>query len=86
MAQEGELLDVQHGLGHRATVVNTVVRQLVVMADGDVRIPPSTGEVAHGHVSSDERIKIVMPAGKRWLLVELEVEFEEAEAPSPFPA
>jgi hypothetical protein len=66
--------------------MSTAVRQIVVMADGEVRIPPSTGEVAHGHVSPDERIKIVVPANKRWVLVELELEFDEAETPSPFPA
>jgi hypothetical protein len=67
--------------------MSTAVRQLVVMPNGAVRIPPITGEVAHGHVSPDERIKIVMPAGKRWLLVELEIEVEEAEPPQgPFPA
>ncbi len=66
--------------------MKTSVRQLVVMADGEVRIPPSTGEVAHGHVLPDERLKLVMPATKRWLLVELEVELEEAEPPrGPFP-
>jgi hypothetical protein len=65
--------------------MKTAVRQLVVMANGEVRIPPSTGEVAHGHRPPDERIKIVMPADKRWLLVELEVEFEEVETPAPFP-
>jgi hypothetical protein len=67
--------------------MKTAVRQLVVMANGEVRIPPSTGEVAHGHVSPGERLKIVMPVSKRWLLVELEVEFQEAEpAKGPFPA
>lgn len=67
--------------------MTTTVRQLVVMANGEVRIPPSTSEVAHGHVPPDERLKIVMPASKRWLLVELEVELEEAEpTKGPFPA
>jgi hypothetical protein len=66
--------------------MSTAVRQLVVMANGEVRLPPGTAQVAHGHVSPDERLKIVMPAGKRWLLVELEVESAEAEAPrGPFP-
>jgi hypothetical protein len=60
--------------------MKTTIRQLVVMANGEVRIPPSAGEVAHGHRSPDERIKIVMPADKQWLLVELEVELEEAES------
>jgi len=52
------------------------------MADGEVRIPSGTGEIAHGHRPPDERIKIVMPASKRWLLVELEVELEEVEPPA----
>jgi hypothetical protein len=62
------------------------IRQIVVMADGEVRIPPSEGAVAHGHRPADERIKIVVPAGKRWLLVELELELEEAEPPGPIGA
>jgi hypothetical protein len=71
--------------------MKTTIRQLVVMANGEVRIPPSTGEVAHGHRSPDERIKIVMPANKRWILVELEIESEEVEPSAigtwaPFPA
>jgi hypothetical protein len=61
--------------------MKTKTRQIVIMADGDVRIPPSTGPVAHGHRPPDEHIKITVPAGKRWLLVELELELEEAEAP-----
>ncbi|HEU5385624.1 MAG TPA: hypothetical protein VFV73_06960 [Streptosporangiaceae bacterium] len=61
--------------------MKTETRQIVIMADGDVRIPPSTGPVAHGHRPPDEHIKITVPAGKRWLLVELELELEEAEAP-----
>ena len=61
--------------------MKTATRQIVIMADGDVRIPPSTGPVAHGHRPPDEHIKITVPAGKRWLLVELELELEEAEAP-----
>jgi hypothetical protein len=56
------------------------VKQLVVMADGDVRIPTG-GEVAHGHRHPDEHIKIVVPAGRRWVLVEVEVEIEEARPP-----
>jgi hypothetical protein len=55
----------------------TAVQQLVVMADGEVRIPPMGSEVAHGHHVPDERITIVMPAGKNWLLVEVEVQQEE---------
>jgi len=62
--------------------MKTATRQIVIMADGDVRIPPSTGPVAHGHRPPDEHIKITVPAGKRWLLVELELELEEAEAPA----
>lgn len=61
--------------------MKTAVQQLVVMANGEVRIPPSTAEVAHGHRPPDERIKIVVPANKPWLLVELEVELEEIESP-----
>jgi len=61
--------------------MKTATRQIVIMADGDVRIPPSTGPVAHGHRPPDEHIKITVPAGKRWLLVELELELEEAEVP-----
>jgi hypothetical protein len=57
------------------------VQQLVVMASGEVRIPDG-GQVAHGHRPPDQHIKIVVPAGKRWLLVEVEVEIEEAP-PSP---
>ena len=53
------------------------IQQLVVMANGEVRIPTG-GEVAHGHRLPDEHIKIVVPAGKRWLLIEVEVELEEA--------
>jgi hypothetical protein len=59
------------------------VQQLVVMASGEVRIPTG-GEVTHGHRPPDEHIKIVVPADKRWLLVEVEVEVEEAQ-PSGFP-
>jgi hypothetical protein len=62
--------------------MKTETRQIVIMADGDVRIPPSTGPVAHGHRPPDEHIKITVPAGKRWLLVELELELEEAEVPN----
>lgn len=62
--------------------MKTEKRQIVIMADGDVRIPPSTGPVAHGHRPPDEHIKITVPAGKRWLLVELELELEEAEVPN----
>lgn len=67
--------------------MTTAVRQLVVMPDGEVRIPPLTAQVAHGHVPPDERLKVVIPASKRWLLVELEIEVQEAEPPTgPFPA
>jgi hypothetical protein len=66
--------------------MTTAVRQLVVMPNGELRIPPLMSEVAHGHVSPDERLRIVMPADKRWLLVELEIEVEETAPTSPFPA
>lgn len=66
--------------------MSTSVRQLVVMADGEVRIPPRTSEVAHGHRAPDQHLKIVMPAGQRWLLVELEVEIEEPAPPGPIGA
>jgi hypothetical protein len=56
------------------------VQQLVVMANGEVRIPTG-GQVTHGHRPPDEHIKIVVPANKRWLLVEVEVETEEARPP-----
>ena len=59
------------------------VHQLVVLANGELRIPPQgPGQVAHGHRSPDEQIKIVVPANRTWVLVELEVEPEEAEPPS----
>jgi hypothetical protein len=57
--------------------MKTATQQLVVMANGEVRIPPTT-EIAHGHRVPDERVKIVMPASKAWLLVEVEVELEES--------
>jgi hypothetical protein len=66
--------------------MTTAIRQLVVMADGEVRIPPGDSQVAHGHVPADQRLKIVMPADKRWLLVELQIEVGEQEPPrGPFP-
>jgi hypothetical protein len=61
------------------TIMKKAIQQLVVMADGEVRIPTG-GEVAHGHRPPDERIKIVVPASKRWVLVEVEVEVEEARS------
>jgi hypothetical protein len=60
--------------------MSKAVQQLVVMADGELRIPAG-GQVAHGHRTPDEHIKIVVPANKRWLLVEVEVEVEEARPP-----
>jgi hypothetical protein len=57
-----------------------VIQQVVVMANGEVRIPPE-GNVAHGHVPPDEHIKIKMPANKLWILVEVEVDLEQAEEP-----
>lgn len=59
----------------------TAVRQLVVMADGELRIPAG-GQVAHGHRPPDEHIKIVVPASKRWVLVEVEVEIDQAPPPA----
>jgi hypothetical protein len=61
--------------------VKKAVQHVVVMANGEVRVPPAGSEVTHGHRSPDEHIKIVMPANKRWLLVEIEVELEEAQSP-----
>jgi hypothetical protein len=54
------------------------VQQLVVMASGEVRVPPMGSEVAHGHHPPDQHIKIVMPANKPWLLLEVEVQLENA--------
>ena len=62
--------------------MKTVVHQVVVMANGDVRIPEGTSEVGHGHRSPDTQVKIAMPANKSWILVEVEVELEEVESPS----
>jgi hypothetical protein len=61
---------------------NKSIQQLVVMRDGEIRIPPRDALVAHGHRSPDQRLKITVPAGKPWMLVEVEVEFEQTEAPS----
>jgi hypothetical protein len=55
-----------------------VVHQLVVLADGEIRLPPEGGPVTHGHRSPDHQITIEMPANKKWLLVEMQVEVEEA--------
>jgi hypothetical protein len=54
------------------------VQQLVVMANGEVRVPPMGSEVAHGHHAPDEHIKIVMPANRPWLLLEVEVQLDDA--------
>jgi hypothetical protein len=59
----------------------TSFQHLVVMADGEVRVPPYGSAVAHGHKAPDQHIKIVMPANKSWLLLEVEVELEQAESP-----
>jgi len=55
------------------------VNELVIMSNGEVRSPNGTGAVAHGHKPADQKIKIVLPPGKNWLLVEVEVEVQEAE-------
>ena len=62
--------------------MNPTVHQLVVLANGELRIPDAKGQVTHGHRSPDHHIKIVMPANQNWLLVELEVEPEEVMPPS----
>ena len=59
--------------------MKTVVRQLVVMGNGDLRIPEGTSQVGHGHRSADRQIKITVPANTTSLLVEVEIELEEAE-------
>jgi hypothetical protein len=64
-------------LSNGAPAGKKTVQQLVVMASGEVRVPPMGSEVAHGHHAPDEHVRIVMPAGKKWLLVEVEVELEE---------
>jgi hypothetical protein len=56
--------------------------QLVVLANGEIRVPESTGLVAHGHRDADQQIKIVMPANRNWVLVEVEVDGEEPVPPS----
>ena len=63
------------------------VHQLVLLANGELRIPDGTGpegttQVAHGHRTPDEQISIVMPANKNWILIELHVESEEVAPPS----
>jgi hypothetical protein len=58
------------------------IRQFVVLANGELRIPEGAGQVAHGHRPPDEHIKIVIPANKNWVLVEVEVEAEEPAVPS----
>jgi hypothetical protein len=58
-----------------------LTQQFVVMANGDVRIPEGTSEVGHGHRAPDEKIKIVVPAAKHSVLVEVEVELEEPATP-----
>jgi hypothetical protein len=63
--------------------MTVAVHQLVVLANGDVRIPPSgTGQVAHGHRTPDGIVKIVVPASKNWVLVQLEIEVDHGNAPS----
>jgi hypothetical protein len=63
---------------HEVSVGKKAVQQLVVMANGEVRVPPMGSAVAHGHHAPDEHITIVMPPGKNWILVEVEVQLEEA--------
>ena len=57
----------------------TNFQHLVVMASGEVRVPPMGSAVAHGHRAPDHHIKIVMPADKKWLLLEVQVELEQAD-------
>ena len=52
------------------------VQQLVVMASGEVRVPPMGSNVAHGHRPPDQHLKIVMPANKPWILLEVDVQVE----------
>jgi hypothetical protein len=59
-----------------SAVGKRAVQQLVVMANGEVRVPPMGSEVAHGHRAPDEHIKIVMPAGKNWLLLQIDIELD----------
>ncbi len=58
-----------------------VVHQLVVLGTGEVRLPEGKGKVAHGHRSPDQHITLVMPPKKNWLLVELQIEMEDADSP-----
>jgi hypothetical protein len=60
--------------------MKTSIQQVVVMSTGEVRIP-TAGDVAHGHVPADEHIKITVPADRLWVLVEVEVEVEQAAEP-----
>jgi hypothetical protein len=60
--------------------MKTVVKQLVVMGNGELRIPEGTSQVGHGHRSPDRQIKITMPANTISLLVEVEIELEEVES------
>ncbi len=57
--------------------MGTTTRQFVVMTNGDLRIPEGTSQVGHGHRTPDQKIKVVMPAEKHSVLVEVEVELEE---------
>jgi hypothetical protein len=57
-----------------------VVHQLVVLSSGEIRIPTDASEVTHGHHSPDQQIKIEVPANKKWLLVEIQVELAEASS------
>lgn len=66
----------------RSRAAKTSFQHLVVMASGEVRVPPMGSAVAHGHRAPDQHIKIVMPANRNWLLLEIEVEHEQAESPS----
>ena len=56
------------------------VHQLVVLANGFAFL--GTSQVGHGHRSPDHHVKIVMPANKNWLLVQLDVESEVVMPPS----
>jgi hypothetical protein len=64
--------------------MTVTARQLVVLANGEVRIPDAASQVAHGHRAPDEVVKIVVPAGKSWVLVEVQIEAERVQAQSPF--
>jgi hypothetical protein len=71
--------------GEPVATGNRSIQQLVVMRDGEIRIPPRDAVVAHGHRSPDQRLKITVSAGKPWTLVEVEVEVEASGSAARLP-